>query len=40
VSFDMAPTIIADMEGHELWMAFFHDSEANQLALMCEIPKA
>ena len=40
VSFDMDPTMIADMEDHELWMAFFHDSEDNQLALMCEIPKA
>ena len=40
VSFDMDPTMIADMEDHELWMAFFHDSEANQLALMSEIPKA
>lgn len=40
VSFDMAPTMIADMPDHELWMAFFHDSEANQLALMAEVPKA
>ena len=40
VGFDMDPTMIADMPDHELWMAFFHDSEGNQLALMSEVPKA
>ena len=40
VSFDLDPTMIADLEDDELWMAFFRDSEANRLALMCEIPKA
>lgn len=39
VEFDMAPTMIADMPDHELWMAFFHDSEGNQLALMAEVSK-
>lgn len=39
VSFDMGPTFIADMPDHELWMAFFHDTEGNQLALMAEVPK-
>lgn len=40
VPFDTGPTMIADMPDHELWMAFFHDSEGNQLALMSEVPKA
>ncbi|MDA0329532.1 MAG: VOC family protein [Gemmatimonadetes bacterium] len=40
VTFELDPTLIADMEDHELWMAFFIDSEGNQLALMSEIPKA
>jgi hypothetical protein len=25
------------MPDHELWMAFFPDSESNLLALMCEV---
>ncbi|MFQ6615542.1 MAG: VOC family protein [Fidelibacterota bacterium] len=28
---------VAKMEDHDLWMAFFHDSEGNTLALMAEI---
>jgi predicted enzyme related to lactoylglutathione lyase len=36
--FDTEPQMIADMGDHELWMAFFKDSEGNQLALMAEIP--
>lgn len=32
------PHKIADMGAYELWMAFFHDSEGNTLALMGEIP--
>ena len=39
VSFDSAPHLIADLGERELWMAFFKDSEGNQLALMSEIPK-
>lgn len=38
VSFDQEPALIAEMEDHDLWMAFFHDSEGNQLALMSEVP--
>ena len=38
VGFDQEPTLIAEMPDHELWMAFFHDSEGNQLALMSEVP--
>ena len=31
-----APHKIADMEDHELWMAFFRDSERNLVGIMCE----
>lgn len=40
VTFDAGPALIADMGTHELWMAFFKDSESNQLALMSEVPGA
>jgi methylmalonyl-CoA/ethylmalonyl-CoA epimerase len=36
VSFDAPPHLIARMPAHDLWMAFFRDSEKNLLALMCE----
>lgn len=36
VEFVSAPHRIADMGSHELWMAFFRDSEGNLLALMAE----
>jgi methylmalonyl-CoA/ethylmalonyl-CoA epimerase len=39
VRFDTEPAFVADMGDHELWMAFFKDSEGNQLALMCETPR-
>jgi predicted enzyme related to lactoylglutathione lyase len=39
VEFQQGPTLIAEMEGHDLWMAFFQDSEGNQLALMSERAK-
>lgn len=32
------PKLIARLEDHEVWMAFFRDSEANLLALMAEQP--
>lgn len=32
------PHLIAKMNGMESWMAFFHDSEGNTLALMSEHP--
>lgn len=38
VQFVGRPHKIADLEDHELWMAFFRDSETNLLALMAEIP--
>ena len=37
VRFRDAPHLIARMPDHELWMAFFADSEDNTLALMCEV---
>ena len=37
VSFEAPPHLIASMPDHELWMAFFRDSEDNLLALMAEI---
>jgi methylmalonyl-CoA/ethylmalonyl-CoA epimerase len=36
VTFLGAPHLIARMPDHELWMAFFKDSEGNTLALMSE----
>lgn len=39
VHFDQEPSLIAEMPDHDLWMAFFHDTEGNQLALMTEVPK-
>jgi methylmalonyl-CoA/ethylmalonyl-CoA epimerase len=39
VVFDTGPTLVADMGDHELWMAFFKDTEENQLALMSEVAK-
>ena len=37
VGFEGEPHLIARMPDHELWMAFFNDSEGNTLALMSEI---
>jgi len=36
VSFLGEPHLIARMPDHELWMAFFNDTEGNTLALMTE----
>jgi methylmalonyl-CoA/ethylmalonyl-CoA epimerase len=38
VVFEAPPRMIAKMPDHELWMAFFRDSEKNILALMSEKP--
>ena len=38
VSFEGAPHLIAKMEGYDLWMAFFRDSENNVMALMSKVP--
>ncbi len=37
VRFEDEPHLIAKMPDHDLWMAFFRDSEENLLALMCEM---
>jgi len=37
VQFEAPPKMIAKMPDHELWMAFFRDSEGNLLALMSEV---
>ncbi|MBN2501325.1 MAG: VOC family protein [Anaerolineales bacterium] len=34
------PHLVAEMQDHDLWMAFCEDSEANTLALMSEVPKS
>ncbi len=39
VRFEDAPHLIAKMPTHDLWMAFFRDSEENLLALMSEVPR-
>lgn len=39
VIFSGEPHLIAPMEDHDLWMAFFADPEGNILALMQEAPK-
>jgi methylmalonyl-CoA/ethylmalonyl-CoA epimerase len=39
VAFTDAPHLIAPMEDHDLWMAFFKDPAGNILALMHEAPK-
>lgn len=36
VTFQGPPHVVHRAPGSELWMAFFHDSEENTLALMCE----
>ena len=35
-----APHLVARLPGHELWMAFFRDTEGNTLALMSEVPES
>jgi methylmalonyl-CoA/ethylmalonyl-CoA epimerase len=39
VTFDSRPHLIARMEDHDLWMAFFKDPDGHTLALMQEAPK-
>jgi catechol 2,3-dioxygenase-like lactoylglutathione lyase family enzyme len=40
VKFEGAPHLIAKLEEHDLFMAFFRDSEDNLLALMSEVPRS
>ena len=39
VSFTHKPRLIARMDDHDLWMAFFTDPDGHTLALMQEAPK-
>ncbi|CAN5901522.1 hypothetical protein BH23GEM7_BH23GEM7_25340 [soil metagenome] len=39
VPFEHEPQLIARLEGFDLWLAFFRDSESNLLALMSEVPR-
>lgn len=40
VSFVREPFLVAPMPTHDLWMAFFRDSEGNTLALMSQVSRA
>lgn len=39
VEFVAKPHLVAPMPTYDLWLADFHDSEGNLLALMSEVPK-
>jgi methylmalonyl-CoA/ethylmalonyl-CoA epimerase len=39
VPFEYRPRLIAKMDDHDLWMAFFVDPDRHMLALMHEAPK-
>jgi methylmalonyl-CoA/ethylmalonyl-CoA epimerase len=39
VSFKRPPHLIAKMDDHDLWMAFFTDPDGHMLAVMQEAPK-
>lgn len=39
VNFEDEPHVIARMPDHDLWMTFFHDTEANLMGLMSEVAK-
>jgi methylmalonyl-CoA/ethylmalonyl-CoA epimerase len=39
VAFSLGPHLVAPMEDHDLWMAFFADPDGHTLALMHEAPK-
>ena len=39
LTFDSKPHLIAEMDDHDLWMAFFKDVDGHTLALMEEAPK-
>jgi methylmalonyl-CoA/ethylmalonyl-CoA epimerase len=40
VEFEHPPARIAQLETHDLWMAFFRDPDRNVLGLMSEVPRA
>jgi len=37
VSFEDEPHVIAELDDHDLWMAFFRDPDRNLLGLMAEV---
>lgn len=37
VQFEAQPRMVAKLPDHDLWIAFFHDSEGNLAALMSEV---
>jgi methylmalonyl-CoA/ethylmalonyl-CoA epimerase len=39
VEFEAPPRMVVRMPNHDLWMAFFHDSEGNLAALMSEVAR-
>jgi methylmalonyl-CoA/ethylmalonyl-CoA epimerase len=39
VTFTHRPHLIAEMDDHDLWMAFFNDPDGHTLAVMQEAPK-
>ena len=39
VAFEEEPTKAHEDDNHELWLAFFRDTEENMVALMSEVPK-
>jgi methylmalonyl-CoA/ethylmalonyl-CoA epimerase len=39
LQFTLGPQLIAEMDDHDLWMAFFTDPDGHTLALMQEAPK-
>jgi methylmalonyl-CoA/ethylmalonyl-CoA epimerase len=39
VPFEGKPHMIARMNSHDLWMAFFRDPDRNVMALMSEVPR-
>ena len=40
VRFESKPHLVARLPQHDLWLAFFKDSEDNLMALMSEVPRA
>jgi len=40
VKFENKPRLIARLPSHDLWLAFFRDSEGNPLELSCEVRRA
>ncbi|MFN0151074.1 MAG: VOC family protein [bacterium] len=39
VVFEQKPHLVAKLESHDLWLAFFRDPDNNLLGLMCELPR-